>query len=169
MRAGAILALIGGILSLFTVFLLSFYQIEVIPGVYLSGSGLGLLMSVGDVFTLATYYGQTIWLVLEVVFLICIFGGVLSIIGLKVRALAIIGGIFSIFIAVFHMLVAFGALPAEFAAAMAFFATDPALAPIPLHVGVGQYLAPGGSAGLGIYLLLGGGVLSFVGGVLPRD
>ena len=165
MRTGAILALLGGIISLVGTFVLTFYEFTAYG---IMGSGIGLLVSAGDIFAVAAYYGAMVY-VFEILFLILIWGGVLSIIGMKVRALAIIGGLFAIILSVFHMVVAFAgySLPLDVLQA-AFFFSGPSGA-FPLHVAVGDYVVPFLTAGLGIYVLLGGGVLAFVGGVMPRD
>jgi len=101
--------------------------------------------------------------------LVLIWGGVLSVIGARVRVLAILGGLFSIILAIFHMVVAFAgySLPLDILQA-AFFFSGPSGA-FPIHVAVGNYVVPLLTAGLGIYFLLAGGVLAFVGGVIPRD
>jgi len=165
MRAGQILALLGGIISLVGTFVLTFWEF---PMMGVKGSGIGLLVSMGNVFQMGAYYGATVY-VFEILWLILIFGGVLSIIGLKVRALAIIGGLFGILLAVYHMIVAFMGygLPVEMIQAAIFFGGNTGA--FPLHVAVGDYIVPLMTAGLGIYVTLGGGVLAFVGGVMPRD
>ena len=169
MKTGAILALIGGILSLVAVFVLTFFEIMGIKG-----SGIGLLVSAGDVFAAAAYMGALVY-VFEILWLILIWGGALQLIGIKVRALAIIGGIFAILLAVFQMVVALAGatLPMEIQQAALFFAQNPYIIPptfpFPFHVALGTYIGAPATAGLGIYVLLGGGVLAFVGGVLPRD
>ena len=165
MKTGGILALLGGIISLVGTFVLTFYEFT---GYGIMGSGIGLLISAGDIFAIAAYYGAMVYL-FEILFLVLIWGGVLSIAGIKVRALAIIGGLFAIILAVFHMVVAFAgySLPLDVLQA-AFFFSGPSGA-YPLHVTVGDYVVPLLTAGLGIYFLLVGGILAFIGGVIPRD
>ncbi len=164
MKTGQILALLGGIISLVGTFVLTFFEVF-----GAKGSGIGLLVSAGNIFQAAAVYGEPLIYVFEILWLILIWGGVLSIVGVKVRALAIIGGIFAIFLAVYQMVVAFAgySLPVEFMQAAIFFGADTGA--FPLHVAVGDYIVPFFTAGLGIYVLLGGGVLAFVGGVMPRD
>ncbi|MFW9945479.1 MAG: hypothetical protein ACFFDX_01480 [Candidatus Odinarchaeota archaeon] len=161
MKTGGILALIGGIISLFACFLLSFYQF----GPYTYGWGTGLLLNAGYWIEAATIYGETLIIVAVIVFIIFIFGGVLQIIGIKSRATAIIGALFSILLAVFFILFLSGALAGWYdIAILAFTFTGPvgSVGPLPLHVGLGDF-------GLGVFVLLAGGVLSLVGGILPRD
>jgi len=165
MRTGGILALLGGIISLVGTFVLTFYEFAAYG---IIGSGIGLLLSVGEIFALAAYYGWIVYL-FEILFLILIWGGVLQIIGAKVRALAIIGALFAIILAVFHIIIALMgySLPLDVLQAAFFFSGQTGA--FPMHVPVGDYVVPAGTAGLGIYFLLGGGVLAFVGGVMPRD
>jgi len=165
MKIGGILALLGGIISLIGTFVLTFYQSAPYN---IMGSGIGLLVNVGDSLAMAAYYGWTVYF-FEILFLVLIWGGVLQIAGAKVRALAILGGVFAIILAVFHIVVAFAgySLPLEVLQA-AFFFSGPSGA-YPLHVAVGDYVVTLLTAGLGIYFLLVGGVLAFVGGVMPRN
>jgi hypothetical protein len=161
MKTGGILALIGGIVSLFACFLLSFYQMG--PTTY--GWGTGLLLNAGYWIEAATIYGEPLITAGVIVFIIFIFGGVLQIIGVKVRALAIIGGLFAILLAVFFILLLSGALAGWYEIAiLGFTFTGPvgSLGPLPLHVALGDF-------GLGIFVLLAGGVLSLVGGIMRRD
>ena len=165
MKNGGIIALLGGIISLVGTFVLTFYESTPYN---IMGSGIGLLVNIEDSLAMAAYYGWTVYF-FEILFLVLIWGGVLSIIGAKVRVLAILGGIFAITLAVFHIVVAFAgySLPSDVLQA-AFFFSGPSGA-YPLHVAVGDYVIPLLTAGLGMYFLLSGGVLAFIGGVMPRD
>lgn len=157
MKTGGILALIGGILSLVACFLLSFYG-----GYGLDGWGTGVLMNAGFWLDVATLYGYPLLTAAVIIFSILIFGGVLQIIGIKSRATAIIGAIFSLVLAIFLILAISGTLPLEITIMASTFAGPTTIPGLPLHVALGDY-------GLGIFVLLGGGVLAFVGGILPRD
>jgi len=165
MKNGGILALLGGIISLVGTFVLTFYEFTPYN---ITGSGIGLLVSVGETFALAAYYGWIVYF-FGILFLVLIWGGVLSVIGARVRVLAILGGLFAIILAIFHMVVAFAgySLPLDILQA-AFFFSGPSGA-FPIHIAVGDYVVPLLTAGLGIYFLLIGGVLGLVGGILPRD
>ncbi|MFX0026772.1 MAG: hypothetical protein ACFE8M_10175 [Candidatus Hermodarchaeota archaeon] len=165
MKNGGIIALLGGIISLVGTFVLTFYESATYN---IMGSGIGLLVNIGDSLATAAHYGWIVYFY-EILFLILIWGGVLQIVGAKIRALAILGGIFAITLAVFLIVVAFGgySLPSDVLQA-AFFFSGPSGA-YPLHVAVGDYVVPPLTAGLGIYFLLVGGVLAFIGGAMPRD
>ncbi|MFW9945478.1 MAG: hypothetical protein ACFFDX_01475 [Candidatus Odinarchaeota archaeon] len=165
MKNGGILALLGGIITLVGTFVLTFYESATYN---IKGSGIGLLVNIEDSLAMAASYGWIVYF-FEILFLVLIWGGVLSIIGAKVRVLAILGGIFAIILAVFLIMVAFVGynLPDDVLTA-GFFFSGP-LGAYPLHIAVGDYVVPDLTAGLGIYFLLVGGVLAFIGGVMPRD
>jgi hypothetical protein len=150
MGAGKIFCILGGIIALLATFLFSF------AGPFY---GIGLYMNLGAIF--AT--GDILFIIMAIVFIIATLSGIFILIGVKSRAMSIIGAIFAIGLGVFFLLAFFGVLPP----AVSFYATMFAYAPlvpniIPLDIMLG-------TVGLGTYLLVGGGVLGLIGGIMGPD
>ncbi|MFX1374413.1 MAG: hypothetical protein ACFFA0_01240 [Promethearchaeota archaeon] len=154
MGAGKIFCIIGGIITLLGTFLFS-----------LAGAAPFYLSYLGFLENLATWFssGDVLIIIMTVLFLIFMISGVFILIGLKVRALAIIGGIFGIIVGIYFLLSLYGVLPFEASQFILLFFND-ALVPgiIPLDV-------PLGDASLGTYFMLGGGVLGLIGGIMGTE
>jgi len=147
MGSGKIFCILGGIVTLLATYLFSFTTFIF---------GLGLVMNMTTWFQT----GNTLIIIMTIVFLIFLFAGLFIILGVKSRAIAIIGSVFAIAVAVYFMLSFYGVLPIEISQFVIIFLHIP-LVPniIPLDVMIG-------TVGLGTYLLLGGGVLGLIGGIM---
>jgi hypothetical protein len=153
MGAGKILCIIGGIITLLATYLFSFAT----PFIF----GLGFVMNVPLWFST----GDILIIIMTIVFIIFLLAGLFIILGLKSRAIAIIGSIFAIVVAVYFILSFFGMLPLVVSQFVLLF-VHPPLVPgiIPLDVPLGLV-----GPSLGTYLLLGGGVLGLIGGIMGPD
>lgn len=71
MKAGGILCLIAGILTIVSLFLFSLFKIEVSPAVYVYGSGFGLIRSIGDIFiwAIASSPYPALYIIFEILWL----------------------------------------------------------------------------------------------------
>jgi len=161
MGAGKILCIIGGILTLLGTFLFSFGDF---PFLGVQFYGIAFFMNLQGIFMSA----NALFIIFGILGFIFIISGVFIILGLKSRAIAIIGSIFSLVYGVMFMLILFLVLPLETVQFITVFANFPLVAGvIPVHVVLGQSLAFG--VGLGTYFLIGGGVLGLVGGIMGPD
>ncbi len=167
MGAGKILCIIGGIVTLLATYLFSFGYIlnPFPPPTTLYFSGIGFIQNIILFFQSA----DPLTIVLAIVFIIFLLAGVFILIGVKSRALAIIGSLFAIVAGVYFMLSLFMIIPIEIGQGTFMFMGEALVdGIIPLHVGLGSYLALI-EVGLGTYILIGGGVLGLVGGIMGPD
>ncbi len=156
MGAGKVLCIIGGIITLLATYLFAFAPF--IPGV--SFYGIGFIQNIPALFQ----SGEILAIIMAIVFIIFMVAGVFIILGVKVRALAIIGSIFAIGVSVYFILTwyVFGVLT-EIGQFMIFFLNlDLFSGIIPLNIILG-------GLSLGTYLLLGGGVLGLIGGIMGPE
>jgi hypothetical protein len=98
--------------------------------------------------------------IVAVVLIIFAISGVLQLIGLKSRALAIIGSLLPLFIGTIILLNSFITLP-DFLSVFPLFLIDN-----PLVDGIVPYDLILGPTSLGTYTLLAGGVLGLIGGIM---
>ena len=150
MGAGKILCIIGGIITLLATYLFSFT---------LFAFGLGFVMNIPILFQ----SGDPLIITMTIVFIIFLLAGLFIILGVKSRAIAIIGSVFAIVVSIYFILTFYGLMPPVMAQfAIMFLHLPLVLGIIPLDVMLGP-------VGLGTYLLLGGGVLGLVGGIMGPD
>lgn len=161
MGAGKVLIIIGGIATLAATFFLTFF--------YTLGdidySGLGFIFNIPDIFTdadsWALFIGEEVMMVyiVAIVFIVFIISGVLQLVGLASRPVAIIGSIMPIVLGVLFLLIGFGILE-DFGSYALLFMND-ALVPgiVPFDIDLGD-------VGLGAYIVLAGGVLGLIGGII---
>lgn len=158
MGAGKILVLIGGLLTLASTFFLSFYGIG--GGEY--GSGLGFIFNIADIMANPGNYvpGETMTVyIVAIVYIVFLISGILQLTGLASRVMAFLGSIIVLAVSILMLLVLLNVL-AVYAPYLTLFDHTPIVPGIlPLDV-------PLGSASLGTYTLLAGGVLGLVGGIL---
>lgn len=150
MGAGKIFCILGGIVTLLATYLFSFTVFFF---------GIGFILNIPTLFL----SGDILIIVMTIIFIIFLLAGLFIILGVKSRALAIIGSIFAIVVSLYFILTIYGVLPPEVGQFIIMFLHVP-LVPniIPLDVMLG-------SVGLGTYLLLGGGVLGLIGGIMGPD
>jgi len=159
MGAGKVFCILGGIITLVATFLLSFASFEIVPGVYFYLYYIGFLQNIGSVFT----SGDMVIIIVGIVFLVCMFSGIFILIGVKSRALAIIGAILAILLGGFFLLAFYQVLPPDVAVYIIFFFNDALVEGIiPLDISLGI-------ASLGTFIFLGGGVLGLIGGIMGPD
>jgi hypothetical protein len=152
MGAGKVLCILGGIITLLATFLFSFVS---------GGYGLGFALNIPLLFS----SGNVLAIIMTIVFIIFLLAGIFIILGVKSRAIAIIGAILAIGVGVYWMLSFAGFLPPQVAQFIFFFGhADLVPNIIPVTVTVGPF-----GWGLGLYLLVGGGVLGLIGGIMGPD
>ncbi|MHA1641683.1 MAG: hypothetical protein ACTSVX_03000 [Promethearchaeota archaeon] len=156
MSAGKVLSILGGIIVLLSTYLLTFYSLG---STY--GYGIAAWVNLTDLFTAVAPWYVYIAAVLIVLFLL---SGFFLLIGAGKRGLAIFGGIFALLGGIYLLItILFNILPLEVEIYILWFAGDALVSGIiPFHVAIGN-------AGLGLYVLLGGAILGFIGGLIPRD
>jgi hypothetical protein len=160
MGAGKALAVIGGLLVIVATFLLTLYA---------SGgqfaSGINLVMNIMTLFSATDIWG---W-VFVVVFIIFLLSGILILIGVKSRALAIIGALVPLVLSIFIILGPLGIL-ADFYSYFDVMLGDQLVAGIiPYDLGLWPSDAALGTVSVGTYILLVGGLLGLISGFMSRD
>ncbi|MHA2008747.1 MAG: hypothetical protein ACXABO_16215 [Promethearchaeota archaeon] len=169
MGAGKILVLIGALLTLVSTFFLSFFStpfpgIPVIPGIGDYGWGIGFIFNLPNVLSdgasVASAIGADVMVVyiVSIVFIVFLLSGILQLIGLASRVVAVIGSIFPIVVGVLILLISFGIL--DYGNYLTLFTYDA------IAEGIFPFDLALGSVSLGTYTLLGGGVLGLVGGIM---
>jgi hypothetical protein len=170
MEKGSILSLISGIIVILATFLLTWFT--AIGG---DASGIGLIKNLSDYFinadTHAAAWGVETFVIYIVAacYILFLASGVLLLIGVKSRVVAIIGAIMPIGMA---MAILFGSLdmPADIITYVGVFLDTEGIIPgiIPYTLELG----PSGTAAtvaLGTYVMLGGGVIGFISVFFERD
>ncbi len=160
MGAGKVFCILGGILTLAATYFFSWANIGGLAysNIYSFFMNIGLIFQTGEV----------IWIILAIVFLIFAASGVLILIGVKSRVPAIIGAIFVIGVSVYILLVLF--INFDMVTEAFYLATfGEALVPGIIPFDVPLHLQAGVNVSLGLYLLLGGGVLGLIGGIMGSD
>ena len=157
MGAGKILVLLGAILTLVSTFFLSFFSAG---STY--GWGLGLVFNIADIMadpgSFVTGETMTVYIV-AIVFIVFLISGILQLVGLASRVIAIIGSIIVIAIGVVLLIVAFDFIP-DMTPYKSLLEGEVIVDGIwPLDVSFGDL-------SLGTYTLLAGGALGLVGGIL---
>jgi len=151
MGAGKVFCIIGGIVTLLATYLFSFAT----PFLY----GIGFLLNIPTWFST----GNVLIIVMTIVFIIFLFSGLFIILGVKSRAIAIIGSIFAIVVSLYFILSLYGVLPLEAAMFVALFTHAPL---VPGIIPVDVFL---GGVSLGTFILLAGGILGLIGGIMGPD
>jgi len=167
MGAGKILSILGGIIALVATLFFSFYTFDLM-GFTNPGYGIALFMNFMDIIDT----GEILDIIILIIYAIGVISGVLILIGAKVRALAIIGAIFALFLGVMLLLV-IGLeidLGADLNSSVNIFGGKEALVdgiiPFDLELGLGS---PPLFLNLGTILLIGGGALGLIGGIIGGD
>jgi hypothetical protein len=157
MGAGKILCIIGGIVTLLATFLFSFASIAPAHFYYIA-----FLMNFSAYFDVLT----VVQIIFVILFLIIMVSGVFILIGMKVRALAIIGGILAIFMGVYWLLTIYVDWWLEIESLVLLFAD---LAIVEGFIPLAVPLDPATGMALGTILFLAGGVLGLIGGIMGPD
>ncbi|KKK84395.1 hypothetical protein LCGC14_2783770 [marine sediment metagenome] len=158
MGAGKILILIGALLTLVSTFFLTFAT---------GLSGIGFLFNIPEIISQGTTFpiwvliigSEMVLYILTIVYIVFILSGILQLVGLASRVVAIIGSILPIVVGVLIILISLDVL--DYGQYTILFAhTDIVTDIVPLDIPLGDL------GSLGAFTLLGGGVLGLVGGIL---
>lgn len=169
MELGKIFCLISGLITLVATYVFAWF----IVGTQV-GHGIGVFMSLPNTFTnaesIAASWGAgvpgfAIYIVGGFLILF-LFSGVLLLIGIKSRVVAIIGAIMPIAMALAIISGPFSVPPNVIDYISPFSSESFGIFPFNIIVGPIGY---GASVSLGTYLLLLGGALGITGGILPRE
>ncbi|KKK92354.1 hypothetical protein LCGC14_2703780, partial [marine sediment metagenome] len=161
MGAGKVLILIGGIVTLVSLFFLTLIGGLADSHYY----GLGFIFNLPDIFSdadlIATGWGEEVMIVyiLAIVFIVVLISGILQLVGLASRPVAIIGSILPIIMAILIILIRFDILE-DWEKFLSLFYEDSIVDGIlPFNIELGDI-------SLGTYTLLAGGVLGLIGGII---
>ncbi|MFX1572604.1 MAG: hypothetical protein ACFFB0_07640 [Promethearchaeota archaeon] len=168
MGAGKVLCILGGIISIVSTFILSWISLD-IGGTDYFAYGIGVVKNLMNMFTDAETLGTTLGIpgfaiyIIAVILIIFLISGIFQIIGVKSRAMAIIGSIFVILVGVLIFLGAFNVVDAPAWVENIFGDSEP------LVEGIIPFDLPLGPVSLGTYILLAGGVLGLIGGIIGPE
>ncbi|MFX0074902.1 MAG: hypothetical protein ACFE96_05635 [Candidatus Hermodarchaeota archaeon] len=172
MGAGKILVIIGAILSILGTFVFALFT----PAPGWIGSGIGFAVNLPDIFAnadlLAALVGLEVFIIyiIIVVFIIFLASGPLQFVGLKSRVVGLIFSLFPLGVGILFILLFWTDLLGPISTVFgAFFATDLLGGAFPVFITGGGTNLLLGDLGLGAYFLVGGGLLGFIGCILPRD
>jgi len=154
-KAGKVLYIIGGLVTLLATFLFSFHTF--FPG--LDFYSIGFIMNIPILFT----SGDVVYIIMTIIFIIFLLSGIFILLGGKSRVLATIGFIFAIGVSVYFMLVFYMGISFEISQ-FAFVFLDLAIIEgiLPLTINIG-------TVSIGPILVLGGGVIGLIGRILDTD
>ncbi|KKN09255.1 hypothetical protein LCGC14_1048410 [marine sediment metagenome] len=163
MGAGKILILIGALITIASTFFLTFFVH--VGDVY--AFGLGFAFNIPDIFqnaeaNYAVPMGTEMMVVyiLAIVYIVFLISGVLQLVGLASRAVAIIGSILPIVVALLIILIVqFGILDGMYNYTRLFWHQSIVDGYFPFDLALGN-------VSLGTYTLLAGGVLGLIGGIM---
>ena len=172
MGKGTVLCIISGIVVLAATFLLTWFTVG--PA---GASGIGLIKNISDYFvnaeTIAALWGVPSFVLYIVggVYIFFLASGVLILLGIKSRVVAIIGSLLPIGMAI---AIIFGSMdmPTDIINYVGVFLDTegliPGIIPYTLELGPSGVVSLA-TVALGTYVLLGGGILGFVSAFLDRD
>ena len=167
MGAGKVLILIGALLTLVSTFFFTFFEI-LFTGAY--ASGLGFIFNIPTILSSADGYAITMGVevmvvyILAIVYIVFILSGILQLVGLASRVVAIIGSIFPIVVGVLILLINLGILN-MLGYTQLFWEVPIVDGVLPFNLSIGPTSAVAVTS-LGTYTLLAGGVLGLVGGII---
>jgi hypothetical protein len=160
MAAGKVLILLGGILTLVSTYFLAFFLVS--PGIYAYGTA--FIINLGTIFANIDAYAVgmgtdvlVVW-VLIIVYIVFLVSGILQLIGLANRVVAIIGSILPLVMGVLMLLITLNVLNMMNYTQL-FHAGAISAGILPFNLDLG-------GVGLGTIILLAGGTLGLVGGIM---
>ena len=164
MGAGKILIMIGALLTLVSTFFLSLFH----TGTDF-GYGLGFIFNIPDIMENTDLYAfyidteEMVVYIVTIVFIVFLLAGILQLIGLASRVVAIIGSIIALGIGILFLLVALDVFTDI--TPFAILLVDDAIADgiFPFDVALGDILS------LGTITLIAGGALGLIGGIMGSD
>lgn len=165
MGAGKILILIGALLTLVSTFFLSLFHL----GGSIYGYGVGFIFNIPNIMEHADLYAILIGTetmvvyIVAIVFIVFLLAGILQLVGLASRVVAIIGSIIALGIGILFLLVALDVFTDI--TPFAILLVDDAIADgiFPFDVALGDVLS------LGTITLIAGGALGLIGGIMGSD
>ena len=166
MAAGKILSLLAGILTIIATFMLSWVSVSVPPTYY--AYGIGIVKNLPAMFTNADALGVLlgipgfVFYIIAGILIVFLLSGIFQLIGIKSRALAIIGSIFVLLIGILTFL---GVLNIVINIDWVVYIFGD---PVPIIDGIIPFDLVLGPASLGLYVLIAGGVLGLISGFMGR-
>ena len=156
MATGKIFTILGAIIVLISTYFLAFRQ-----GISAIAYGTGFWMNVPLIFS-----GSADWYVylMAIILMIFLLSGFFLLIGIKKRSIAIFGGFFALLGALYLFIsMVFNIFSPAFEGYQYWFYN------YPIIPGILPFDLPIGDVSLGLYTLLGGAVLGFIGALMPRE
>lgn len=157
--ARVLLIVLGAVLTILGTYVFALFQ-SFPP---LVGSGLGFAMNLPMIFGIDPGADAVVFYLFLVLFMVWLVAGVLQLIGLKSRVVGVIFSLVPLAIGIMFLLLVFtdilGMMTATF-----FIMTSGEV-----YFGFLPLLIEVGGIGLGVYFLVAGGALGFIGSLLPKD
>jgi len=175
MDTGKILSINGGVLVLVSTFLLAWFTVGA-----QYAYGVNLIMNITTMFTpagalaLSLSWGVPIFVsyIVGGFYILFLISGILILIGVKIRALAIIGAIMPLLLC-YAIIAGSLSVPPDFYPYISVFLGDALVdGIIPFNLGIGPSTTTALGpviVSLGTYILLAGGVVGLVGGIMGRS
>jgi len=166
MAAGKILSLLAGILTIVATFMLSWVSVAGTPTYY--AYGIGIVKNLPAMFTNADTLGGLLGIPGFAIYIIAgiliafLLSGIFQLIGIKSRALAIIGSIFVLLIGILTLL---GVLSIVINIDWVIYIFGDS---VPIIDGIIPFDLVLGPASLGLYVLIAGGALGLIAGFMKR-
>ena len=166
MAAGKILSLLAGILTIVATFMLSWVSVAVPPTYY--AYGIGIVKNLPAMFTNADALGVLLGIpgfaiyIIAGILIVFLLSGIFQLIGMKSRALAIIGSIFVLLIGILTLLGVLN-IVINIDWVINIFGDS-----VPIIDGIIPFDLVLGPASLGLYVLIAGGVLGLIAGFMGR-
>jgi hypothetical protein len=157
--ARTLLIVLGGICTL-----LGTYVFALFPSFPpLVGSGLGFAMNLPMIITIDPGADAIMFYLFLVLFIVWLASGVLQFIGLKSKIVGIIFSLVPLAIGVMFILLVYTTILGTMTATFFIMTSGE------VYFGFIPYLFELAGMGLGVYMLLAGGALGFIGSLLPKD
>lgn len=164
MGLGKTLSILGGVLTLVSTYLLTFWGSGMVYG-----SGIGAIMNIPDIFMNPGTYAGTLpefmGYVIAALLLFFLFAGILELAGAGSRGASAIGGFLALIGGIYFLLgLEFSSLPLDISLYSNILFGGSAIVDgiLPFHLTIGN-------VGVGTYVLFAGGVLGLIGALLPRE
>jgi len=161
---GKIFIILGALLSILGTYIFAIYGVTGSVG-----SGIGFITNLGTLFgnaaSIAAGLGieVIVFYLFVIIFLIFLAAGILQFIGLKSKVAGLIFSLFPLGVGIMLILTFY----TDILGLKAFFFTIVFIGE--QYGNIFPILVDLGGVGLGVYLILGGGVLGFIGSIMPRD
>lgn len=168
MERGQVLSIIAGIITILATYLFSWLAVTI--GTIYYVNGIGIIVNLPGMFTNAEALGTTLNIpsfalyIIAGFFILFLISGILQIIGVKSRAVVIIGSIMPILLGVAALMTSADIIPRNLWIQNILGTDQPLIAGIiPLQLLALEVVD------IGAYLLFAGGAIGIIAGILPRD